>query len=694
MDESKDKLSDVNSELIKVNREITKLQAKRRLLERQRDEINEKIQKEECDELQNQNWGRKGFPWSDRLDAALLGIFQISEYRPDQLAVMNASMSKHDVILIMPTGGGKSLCYQLPALVSEGITLVISPLLALMEDQIMNLERLGVSAASLNSGTSKEVKAQVQTAMLDPKSPLKLLYVTPEKCSKSKQFMAKLQKMHQMGRFARLAIDEVHCCSQWGHDFRPDYKYLGAMRTMFPDVPILGLTATSTSSVTKDVKELLRIPSAMTFMSGFNRPNLHYSVRLKPESATDCQDQLAELLSTEFRNQSGIIYTTTVKEVETLADALRAKGLRVGAYHAQMEPPERRSRVHKAWVRGDIQAVVATIAFGMGIDKPDVRFVIHHALSKSMENFYQESGRAGRDDKPAKCILFFRLADMFKQSTMVFTDQTGLEKLYNIVSYCVDQKQCRRTLIAEHFLETMEEMECNAMCDHCEYSTNMESKDVSDYGKTAVAILRQAKLKEIRLTGLKLVEALMGKGPNNVKMAGWKGRLSKEDTERVLINLILEGFIKEDFHYTAYSTISYLLPGPREVLKVEMDFVKGSPKKKAQSAENGSSSKKTQKSKIVNVEMDFMTGQKGSLKIKPHDSKSSEKESQDKKANHSKSAENGSSSKKAKAKTAKRKAKSDTEDSDDEIMEVKKKPKTGNGDIIAIISDSDDDFVF
>merc|ERR1719319_2066616 len=286
---------------------------------------------------------------------------------------------------------------------------------------------------------------------------------------------------------------------------------------------------------------------------------------------------------------------------------------------------------------------------------------------------------------------------MFKQSTMVFTDQTGLEKLYNIVSYCVDQKQCRRTLIAEHFLETMEEMECNAMCDHCEYSRNMESKDVSDYGKTAVAILRQAKLKEIRLTGLKLVEALMGKGPNNVKMAGWKGRLSKEDTERVLINLILEGFIKEDFHYTAYSTISYLLPGPREVLQVEMDFVKGSPKKKPQSAENGSSSNKPQKSKIVNVEMDFMTGQKGSLKIKPHDSKSSEKESLDKKANHSKSAENGSSSKKNQpqhSKTAKRKAKSDTEDSDDEIMEVKKKPKTGNGDIIAIISDSDDDFVF
>jgi len=687
MEDTKEKLSDVKTELVKVNREITKLQAKRRLLERQRDELNEKIQKEECDELQNQNWGRKGFPWSDRLDAALIGVFQVEDYRPDQLAVINASLSKHDVILIMPTGGGKSLCYQLPALISEGVTLVITPLLALMEDQIMNLERVGVKACSLNAGTSKEVKAQVQTAMLDPNSDMKLLYVTPEKCSKSKQFMAKLQKMHQMGRFARLAIDEVHCCSQWGHDFRPDYKYLGAMRTMFPDVPILGLTATCTSAVTKDVKELLRIPSAMTFMSGFNRPNLHYSVRVKPESATECQDQLAELLTTEFRNQSGIIYTTTVKEVETLADALKAKGIRVGAYHAQMEPPERRSRVHKAWCRGDIQAVVATIAFGMGIDKPDVRFVIHHALSKSMENFYQESGRAGRDNKPAKCILFFRLADMFKQSTMVFTDQTGLEKLYNIVSYCVDQKQCRRSLIAEHFLETMEEVDCNEMCDRCEYTGSVVTKDVSDYGKAAVKILSQAKLKEIRLTGLKLVEALMGKGPNNVKLQGWKGSLAKEDTERVLINLILEGYIKEDFHYTAYSTISYLLPGHREVGKVEMDFVKGSPVKKAQKSnnsqrsENGSTS--STKSSLKLVEMDFGKESPGK---------------NTKKFKFSKSSENGTSSSNSKpVKKEKRKERSDTEDSEDEIIEVKKRPKSGkaatSSEIIAVISDSDDDFV-
>eukprot|EP00092_Neocalanus_flemingeri_P026366 GFUD01028582.1.p1 GENE.GFUD01028582.1~~GFUD01028582.1.p1 ORF type:complete len:664 (+),score=201.59 GFUD01028582.1:102-2093(+) len=565
----------INRKLAIVTRKIKQLERERKDLERRATQLKEEKQREECDKLLGQDWGSKKFEWSERLNLARKEIFGLDSYRPDQLAVMNASMSGHDCILIMPTGGGKSLTYQLPAVISEGVTLVVSPLLSLMEDQLMALKRLGIKAAMLTGSSDGETKKNVMKDMLDPASDMKLLYVTPEKCSKSKQFMAKLQKMHQAGRFTRLAIDEVHCCSQWGHDFRPDYKFLGAMRAMFSDVPILGLTATSTAAVTKDVKDILRIPQAMVFMAGFNRPNLHYSVRLKPDVAVDNYDYLANLVNEEFKGCSGIIYTTTVKEVETLHAELKARGARSGPYHAQMEA-EARSRVHRMWAAGDIKVVVATVAFGMGIDKPDVRFVIHNTISRSMENFYQESGRAGRDNKPATCIMLWRLGDVFKQSPMVFTEKTGCEKLYNMVGYCLNTDTCRRNIIAEHFLESWEVVDCNKMCDNCEKEegNKVPTVDVTDYAEAAVGILTAAGPKEIRVTALKLVDALQGRGANNTKLAGWKGgKLTKDQVEQVVAWLLVEGYLQEDMHYTPYSVISYLLAGHRIVKQVSVKFL-------------------------------------------------------------------------------------------------------------------------
>jgi len=571
---SEDELESVNRQLADVSRRIKKLEAEKRALERRATVLREKKQKEECDKLLEQDWERRKFAWSDRLDLARSEVFSLAAYRPDQLAVMNASMSGHDCILIMPTGGGKSLTYQLPAIISTGVTLVISPLLSLMEDQLMALKRLGIHAEMLTGTTDVETKKRVMKDMVDPNSNLKLLYVTPEKCSKSKQFMAKLQKMHQAGRFARLAIDEVHCCSQWGHDFRPDYKFLGAMRTMFPDVPILGLTATSTAAVTKDVKDILRIPQAMVFMAGFNRPNLHYSVRLKPDVATETFDFIANLVNGEFKGCSGIIYTTTVKEVETLSQELRDRGVASGPYHAQMEA-HARSKVHKRWTAGEIKVVVATVAFGMGIDKPDVRFVIHNTISRSMENFYQESGRAGRDGKPATCIMLFRLGDIFKQSPMVFSEKTGCEKLYSMVGYCLNKATCRRNIIAEHFLESWEPVPCNNMCDNCERGDDIsEAVDVTDYAKAAIGILAAAGPKEIRVTAIKLVEALQGRGANNTKLAGWKGgKLTKDQVEQVVAWMLVEGYVQEDMHYTPYSIISYLVQGHRIVKQLSVKFL-------------------------------------------------------------------------------------------------------------------------
>lgn len=571
-----EELEEVQNKLASVCKKIRNLESEKRKLEQRAAYLKEQKERKKCEKLQNQNWDKQKFEWSERLDIARNEIFHLENYRPDQLAVINASMAGHDCILIMPTGGGKSLTYQLPAVVSDGITLVVSPLLSLMEDQLMALKRLGINAEMLSGTSDVDTKKRILKEMLDASSDLKLLYVTPEKCSKSKQFMAKLQKMHQAGRFTRLAIDEVHCCSQWGHDFRPDYKFLGAMRAMFPDVPILGLTATSTAAVTKDIKDILRVPSALVFMSGFNRPNLHYSVRIKPENSTDVYEYLVHLVNGEFKRSSGIIYTTTVKEVETLYQELKSRGVKCGPYHAQMEASGR-SRVHKMWTSGDIQVVIATIAFGMGIDKPDVRFVIHNTISRSMENFYQESGRAGRDGISAKCIMLFRLADVFKQSTMVFQEQTGLEKLYNMLSYCLNTDKCRRSIIAEHFLERWENVSCNKMCDHCDSDDGLCSsslEDVTDYANAAVSILKAASPKEIRVTAIKLVEALQGRGANNMKLAGWKGRhLSKDKVEQIVGWLLVEGYLQEDMHYTPYSVISYIIPGRRPVKSVQIKFV-------------------------------------------------------------------------------------------------------------------------
>jgi len=560
------RLVEVGHKLAEVTSKIRELERERRKLEKEQARLTDELQKEECDKLLAQDWGRTTFEWSERVNLAKKEVFGLDKFRENQLEVINATLSKHDCLLVMPTGGGKSLTYQLPAVISDGVTLVVSPLLSLMEDQLMGLRKRGVGAEMLTGTTDKETKARVMKEMLDKNSQLRLLYVTPEKCSKSKQFMAKLQKMHQAGRFVRLAIDEVHCCSQWGHDFRPDYKFLGAMRELFPDVPILGLTATSTAGVTKDVKEILRIPQALLFMSDFNRPNLRYSVELKPEGAEEQMGLLERLVGKEFKGQTGIIYTTTVKEVETIAGELRKRGLRVGAYHAQMEPPEARSKVHRAWAEGRLQAVVATLAFGMGIDKPDVRFVIHNTVSRSMENFYQESGRAGRDGKEARCIMLFRLGDMFKQSTMVFTEQTGLQKLYSMVAYCLDRSTCRREMIAQHFLDTWETIPCDGMCDNCTREDEAAKGEVGDAARAAVGILEQAARREQRVTGLKLVEAVQGRGANNLKLAGWTGDgLSKDQVESLVAHLTVEGHLKEDFHFTPYSTISYLVQGHRPV---------------------------------------------------------------------------------------------------------------------------------
>uniref|UniRef100_A0A0D9WBP0 ATP-dependent DNA helicase n=1 Tax=Leersia perrieri TaxID=77586 RepID=A0A0D9WBP0_9ORYZ len=481
------------------------------------------------------------FSWDSQADDIRFNIFGISSYRPNQREIINAIMSGRDVLVIMAAGGGKSLCYQLPAVLHDGITLVVSPLLSLIQDQVMGLAALGIPAYMLASITTKEVEKFVYKALEKGEGELKILYVTPEKISKSKRFMSKLEKCHHAGRLSLIAIDEAHCCSQWGHDFRPDYKNLGILKVQFPSVPVIALTATATNKVQMDLIEMLHIPRCVKFVSTINRPNLFYKpppdvhvaattsdwndeippvmgeMREESEEVGKAViDEIANFISESYpNNESGIVYCFSRKECEQVAKELCERGILADYYHADMDVIAR-EKVHMRWSKSKSQ-----VAFGMGINKPDVRFVIHHSLSKSMETYYQESGRAGRDGLPSECVLYYRPGDVPRQSSMVFYENCGLQNLYDIVRYCQSKRSCRRGAFFRHFGEVAQD--CNGMCDNCTSSIELKDIDATHHTKIIVSLLHDMQLNDQRATLLQL---------------------------------------KEEFQHTAYATNAYVALGP------------------------------------------------------------------------------------------------------------------------------------
>ncbi|XP_020236207.1 mediator of RNA polymerase II transcription subunit 34 [Cajanus cajan] len=566
--------NEILEELLNIEVEIQDVQEQiRALIERQENLYERKSElsaileacKESGNEANNvasstaENWSGT-FEWDSEADDVRLNVFGISSYRANQKEIINAIMSGRDVLVIMAAGGGKSLCYQLPAVMRDGIALVVSPLLSLIQDQVMGLTALGIPAHMLTS-TNKGDEKFIYKALEKGEGELKVLYVTPEKISKSKRFMSKLEKCHHAGRLSLISIDEAHCCSQWGHDFRPDYKSLGILKTQFPNVPMVALTATATQRVQNDLIEMLHIPRCVKFVSTVNRPNLFYMVKEKSSVGKVVIDEIAEFIQESYpNNESGIVYCFSRKECEQVAKELRERGVSADYYHADMDV-NFREKVHMRWSNNKLQVIVGTVAFGMGINKPDVRFVIHHSLSKSMETYYQESGRAGRDGLPSECLLYFRPGDVPRQSSMVFYENTGLQNLYDIVRYCQSKRQCRRSAFFRHFAEPLQE--CNGMCDICAFASEVKEVDVSGHAKLMVSLLQDMQANDQRSTMLQLVDKM------KIKQKELGSELKREEIEQLILHLLLERSLKEEFQHTAYATNAYVTVGPlaRQILQ-------------------------------------------------------------------------------------------------------------------------------
>ncbi|XP_019931039.3 ATP-dependent DNA helicase Q1 [Aedes albopictus] len=559
------RLKAINRELDEISTELSRLNARRKKLLDLKEKLRIQKQQEQSSIIAKKDWESEEFSWSKETRRVLKEVFHMRDFRAQQLATINALLAKQNVLLLAPTGGGKSLCYQLPAVVSKGITLVVSPLISLMEDQVWALKKLGIKAEYLCGTSEKELVSSVHKCLREgDDDSLKLLFVTPERINRSARFKTALQKCYNVKKLAQIAIDEVHCCSQWGHDFRTDYKELGIFKTLFPDVPILGVTATATTKVISDVQKMLQLSECLTLNAPFNRPNLYYHVLEKPTDKEELYDLLADLLKRKYHRMSGIIYTFTVKETAEISTELLQREVKVLPYHGQNMDPKQRSKTHQKWIDNEIQAVVATTAFGMGIDKPDVRFVIHHTLSKTMENFYQESGRAGRDGKRADCILLYRFTDMFRISTMSFSEYGGLDNLYSMVKYCINGKDCRRLLISRHFADVWDDTHCDKLCDRCFFRDKVQlpEQDITTHYHTLLAIIRRAETLQTKLTALKLVDAWYHKGSPKNRLETPPPLLDRFIGEQIVAFLIVNGYLKEDFQITPYSTFSYIVRGP------------------------------------------------------------------------------------------------------------------------------------
>ena len=458
-------------------------------------------------------------------------LFGYDSFRPMQEDIVRHVLGKNHSLVLMPSGAGKSLCYQLPAMVFDGVTIVVSPLISLMKDQVDDLNAKGIPAAFINSSLPEDEYPVIYKAALQGRT--KILYIASERLSLS-NFRIFLDALP----ISLIAVDEAHCISEWGHEFRPDYRKLNYIRREFPDVPCIALTATATKRVQEDILDQLSIPNAERFVASLNRENLTYIVKLKRRRRA-----LIRLLS-QYEGESAIVYCASRKDTEDLAASLSQAGFPAQAYHAGLDPDERRL-TQERFVRDDVPIIVATIAFGMGIDKPDVRLIVHYDLPKSLEGYYQETGRAGRDGLPSECVLFYSPADRRTQAYWIDQGEDAAEqtrawgRLDRMVEYC-EQIHCRRAFLLRYFGERPEDQNCGG-CDVClgeweEFDATIIAQKILSavirtgerFGITHVAdVLRGSRSKKI-----------IGAGHESLSVYGVARDFSRDDIRNIARQLI------------------------------------------------------------------------------------------------------------------------------------------------------------